>query len=123
MTGLELEDFYKSRLLGRFPYSDCYWIAQNAPIKSEGLIPELDWYFANIAGYCSSASRLGNRPKGELQKAKKSLALSFFETFPRLAHIERLITPNQTPKLLERIEHSEQARLALLELLDSLEVD
>jgi hypothetical protein len=123
MTGIEFEDLYKSRLLGRFPYSDCYWIAQKAPIESEDLIPELDWYFGTIAGYCSSASRLGNRSKEDLQKAKKSLALKFFEVFPRLAPIERLITQDQTPKLYEEMKYTEQARLALLELLDVLEVD
>jgi hypothetical protein len=123
MTGLELEELYKSRLLGRFPYEDCRWVAQYTSIECEGLIPGLDWYFGNIAGYCSSASRLGNRPQEDLQKAKKSLDLSFFEIFPRLAQIEGLITPDQTPKLYEEMKYTEQARLALLKLLDTLVID
>jgi len=123
MTAIELEELYKSRLLGRFPYDDCFRIAQKEPIESEGLIPELDWYFGTVAGYCSSASRLGNRPKEELKRAQKSLALSFFEVFPRLAHIENLMTPDQTPKLYERMKYTEEARLALLDLLNALKID
>ncbi len=51
MTGLELEDFCKSRLLGRFPNDDCFWLAKQGAIKSGDLIPELDLYFSDIAGY------------------------------------------------------------------------
>jgi hypothetical protein len=123
MTGTELEELYKSRLLGRFPYDDCFRIAKKAPIESEGLIPELDWYFGTVAGYCSSASRLVNRSNEELQNAKKLLAKSFFEMFPRLAQIEGLITQDETPKLYDEMRHTEQARLALLNLLDLLKIE
>jgi hypothetical protein len=118
ITGIELEELYKSRLLGRFPYDDCYWVAKQAEIESGDLIPELDTYFADIAGYCSSASRLDKRPIEQLELGKKLLKMSFFERHPSLAHIAPLITPDQTPKLYERIKYSEQARLALLDLLD-----
>ena len=123
MTGTELEELYRSRLLGRFPYDDCFWVAEQGAIKSKDLIPELDLCFGDIAGYCGSASQLGKRPKEELQKAKRSLAQNFFEVFPRLAHLERHITPDQTPNLYEEMKYTEEARLALLKLLESLEID
>jgi hypothetical protein len=123
MTAIELEELYKSRLRGRFPYDDCFWLAKQAAIKSADLIPELDVYFADIAGFCSSASRLDKRPTEQLKWGKKALKLNFFESHSDLAHIQVFITPDQTPKLYEEMKYTEQARLELLSLLDTLVID
>jgi len=124
MTGAELEELYSSKLgRGPFPYKDCYALQKREDNPCADFIPELDMCFSDIAGYCDSASRLGDRPTDELRRAKKTLAKSFFERFPSLARLESLITAEQTPRLFELMELSEKARLALLGILGTFDID
>jgi hypothetical protein len=122
MTGIELEEFYKSRLRGRFPYEDCRWIADHGGVADSDFIPELATYFADIGGFSSSASRLINRPIGQLQRAVTYLSRDFFERHRPLAPIKALITPEQTPTLYARMQSTEEARLALLDILRTLKI-
>jgi hypothetical protein len=118
MTGIQLEEIYVTHFRGSFPYADCRWLASHEGQPVEDLIPELDMYFSNIAGYSSSASRLGERPASVLRKARKTLALNFFETYPSCERYSGLITSEKTPKLYEQMRIAEQLRLELLEILE-----
>ncbi len=122
MTGTEIEELYRSHLgKGPFPYKDCYALQKRKDIPTSDFIPELDYYFGNIAGYSSWASRLIDKSIEERQKAKKILEKNFYEYFPDLARLENMITKDQTPKLFELMQQTEIARLALLELLGSFD--
>jgi hypothetical protein len=124
MTGTEIEELYHSYFdEGPFPYEDCFALAKRKDIPSSDFIPELDWYIFNIAGYSSWASKLVNRPIEERQKAKKLLEKNFYEYFPDLARLESMITQDQTPTLFELMKQTEIARLALLELLGSVDCE
>jgi hypothetical protein len=123
MTGMELEEFYKSRLKGRFPYEDCRWVADHGRIRDSDFIPELGTYFADIVGFSSSASRLRNRPIGQLQRAITILSKDFFERHPPLARIKGLITHGQTPDLYAKIQSTEEARSVLLDILRAFEIE
>ena len=123
MTGIELEEFYKSRLRGRFPYKDCRWVAGHGCVADSDFIPELATYFADIAGFSSSASRLINRPIGQLRRAVTFLSRDFFERHQPLAPIRALITHERTPDLYAQMQSTEEARLALLDILRALEIE
>jgi hypothetical protein len=83
----------------------------------------LDAFFADVAGLCSTGSRLQERPRERLKRGKKFLKMGFFERHPELAHIQSQITPGQTPRLYDLLKYSEQARLALLDIFEVLEID
>ena len=123
MTGAQLEEIYASRLKGPFPYEDCRWLAAHENQPAEDLIPELDMYFSNVAGYSSSASRLGERSRNALRTARETLAKDFFETYPALERYKSLITPGNTPKLYEQMRVTEQLRLGLLDVLGTLSTE
>jgi hypothetical protein len=73
MTPIEIEQKYRTELSGPFPYKDCRSILRDVgkgtKITSADLIPDLDVYLADVAGFASSASRLQLRPVEELRKA------------------------------------------------------
>jgi hypothetical protein len=122
MTGTEIEELYRSYFReGLFPYDDCFALAKRNDISTSDFIPELDWYIFNIAGYSSWASKLADRHIEEQQKAKKILERNFYEYFPALTRLKCMITQDQTPTLFELMQHTEIARLALLELLGSFD--
>lgn len=120
MTGKQIEDLYNSQFLGPFPYEDCKRLAAAAKTPTGDLIPELDMYFSNIAGYSSSASRLMTRPESDLKRAKNSLASDLFETYPPLEHCRGFITSERTPGLYQKMQVAEELRLALMKLLATI---
>jgi hypothetical protein len=84
------------------------------------LIPELDDYFATVAGYGSSATRLSARTPAELTSAKRRLAKDFFEWHPNLEVCRSLIDPQHCPDLWWRMAATERLRVGLLALLGKL---
>lgn len=112
-----IEALYEASFDGPFPYEDCREIAKLLGRSTEDLIPELDWYFSNIAGYSSSATRLRNRSPEELRDAARILSKDFFQYFPEEEAYRGLIDPVQTPRLHKRLIASEELRVRLLELL------
>src|ERR1700735_2352342 len=100
----QIEALYKSSFAGPFPYQDCFWVAGQAKVDTADLIPELDWYFGTVAGYASSATRLGARPAEELMKAEKILSKEFFECFPQLECCLPFISSEETPDLHRRLQ-------------------
>jgi hypothetical protein len=115
--GERIEELYAISFRGPFPYNDCFWLASHLKKPSSELIPELDWYFATVAGYASSASRLAERAPEELQAAEKLLSKDFFDYFPDLEVYRPLIEAEHTPRLNERMKIVEEMRLGLLLLL------
>jgi hypothetical protein len=119
-TPNEIEQFFKSALQHPFPYEDCRWVAAHTPVKEHDLIPNLDSYDSNIAGYASSATKLESRSTQQLQQGLYSLQKDFFTTFPGCAACRDSITPENTLRLHQRLEALETMRLALLPLFEKL---
>jgi hypothetical protein len=120
MTGIQIERLYTSRLAGPFPYAECRWLVDQEEQRDSGLVPELDHYFSSIAGYSSSASRLMERSSEALRTARNTLAKDCFEMYPDLQRYKNLITPEQTPVLYDWIRITEQLRLGLLGILETV---
>jgi hypothetical protein len=118
--GEQIEAVYARDFGGPFPYQDCYLLADLLGISGGDLIPELDYYFGNIAGYGSSASRLQNRSSDELKRARKTLSKDFYQYHPALEPCRHLIDPVRTPLLFRYMHASEEMRLQLLLLLEGV---
>jgi hypothetical protein len=116
-AGEQIEMLYRSEFGGGFPYHDCYLLADSMGLPREDLIPELDLYFSQIAGYVSSASRLGSRSPAEIEKALQVLGKDFFQVFPHLQFLQDRINEEETPDLFRRMRAVEEMRSRLLHLL------
>lgn len=117
-TGSNLEELYKSSFKGPFPYRDCFFLADQLGLAREDLIPELDLFFAQIAGYSSSASSLAKRKPSELATARSVLSKQFFQRFPQLEVYESHINQIETPDLFRYMLVAEELRIGLLDILN-----
>jgi hypothetical protein len=115
--GSQIEELYASSFRGPFPYDDCLWLANHLERPSSELIPDLDWYFGSVAGYASSATRLGKRAPEELQAAERLLSKDLFHHFPDLEVYRPFIDPEHTPRLDAQMKIVEEMRRGLLLLL------
>jgi hypothetical protein len=123
LTGAQLEEIYTLGLTQPFPYAECRRLASEQQQSEDDLISALEIYFSTIAGLSGSASHLGSQSATVLRKAKDTLSLDFFETYPALKHYNSLITKHHTPKLYEQMSVAEQLRRGLLDLINTLKID
>jgi hypothetical protein len=115
---LEVERRYGSDFVGRFPYKDCYALQKAYPKQTASIIPDLDEYFSFIAGYSSSAIRLGTRSEDELRNAVPKLRRSFFEKHPEYAEIKEAI--GQMEVLHHKMQVADELRQDLVTIMERL---
>jgi hypothetical protein len=116
--GQRIEEQYRQKLLKqKFPYKDCYKLQEKYPQLKSGFIPDLDHYFSFIAGYSSSASRLGKRPLSELRTAVRKLENSFFVAHPKYAFITNELSGEQLPSLTGQLRITDELRLELVAIM------
>lgn len=101
-----------------FPSEGCRWLKREFEANLDDLIPDLDMWFLNLAGYSSVVKRIPSWPEEKGQEVKGALAFNFFEEYPQYAWLERHITQANTPDLYEHLQLYEQLRKMLYELLD-----
>ncbi len=117
----QIESLEKSGFGGPFPYKDCSLISHLCGVETAELIPELDLFFGDIAGWSSSATRLDQGPIQELLKAQSWLSKGgFFERRPHLAVCRDAITPEETPDLFRPMHVAEELRISLMLLLNEM---
>ena len=116
MTPTDIETLTRDELYGKFPYEDCHWLRNNTAAGEE-LIPDLDIYFSDIAGFSSSASRLAERHIEQLEAYWPSMQLNFFEKFPQHKPLQEKINETDTPTLARELRSAEIVRLELLPLI------
>lgn len=117
---VELERVYHEKLLKPFPYADCRHVMAQVGEFDEGLIPDLDLYFSNVAGYCSWGKRLQRMPRPELLAARATLTRSFFEKHPEYLPLTALINEADTPTLFGDLKLHEELRNRLLAIIPAL---
>lgn len=115
-----LRTLYDRDMYRPFPYPGCRTILANTGESYEGFIPDLDLYFGDIAGYCSSPKRLTRWSEDQLSAVRKTLETSFFEMHPEYRELEARISPEDTPDLHTAMERYEVARTRLLYLIGLL---
>jgi len=102
---------------GPFPYAGCRYVLSRADPGNEDLVPDLDMYWATIAGFASSASSVRRWPSERQAQALEATTLSFFEEHPEYERLQWYINECDTPDLLRRIETYELIRQALRKLV------
>lgn len=127
MTGVGLEEladrlarFHQETRSTPFPYEGCRRLLRETPGAHEDLIPDLDLYFSNIAGYCSWGRRILKWPKEKREEAKNGLSLSFVEKYPKYTPLMVRITETSTPDLFREMMLHENIRKELLGIIDRL---
>lgn len=117
-----LQSLYKTDLLNPFPYDDCRkLLAENAE-GFEDLIPCLDLYFSEIAGFCSWGNRSLSWTDEKIKEIQQRLRQPFFTKFRKFKALKPFINEENTPKLYSQLLIHELMRLTLLDILSELKV-
>lgn len=106
---------------GPFPYDGCRKVkALDREGVFENLIPDLDLYFSEVAGYRSSGKRILRWPDEKLQEAHRRLSRTLFDHYPMYNSL-RSLRREEAPDLYDHIHGTERARVALLRLIEALQ--
>lgn len=116
----ELRRICKEDLAKPFPYPDCRLVYAKGGKLADGLIPSLDLYFSDVAGYCSWGKRLLRFSQSELLAARATLTRSFFEKHPEYLPLKALINETETPTLFADLKLHDELRGRLLALIAAL---
>jgi hypothetical protein len=117
---IDLRRSFEDDMMRPFPYADCRKLVREAGKGCEGLVQDLDSYFAEIAGYCSSGRRILKWPRAKLLEVSNRLQGSFFEKHPEYKRLEPMITQHEVPELWASLNLFECNRARLLQLLSHL---
>lgn len=113
-----LRKLYQSDLLYPFPYNDCAKISAK---DDDDLIPSLDLYFSDIAGFCSWGKRILLWSNEQSGIAEDTLRKSFSQRFPAFTEVFKLINDKETPQLYNQILVYDLMRLTLIDILSEIE--
>ncbi len=116
----ELRRIFREDLHKPFPYTDCRRVMAQAGEFDEGLIPDLDLYFGDVAGYCSHGKQFLRLSKEDLLAARKILTSSFFEMHPEYLPLTAFINEADTPTLLADLKLHDELRGRLLAIIATL---
>jgi YxiJ-like protein len=103
-----------------FPYEDCRKVAALSGIRAEDLIPDLDLYFSELAGYCSWNGRILRWEPAKVKDVRERISLAFFEKYAKYQVLETFISESETPHLLRKLALHEEMRERLAAILDQL---
>ena len=111
---------YQERAKSAFPTADIKALVADDRSAFSLLHGRIEMFLSGVAGYASSADRLGRRPVEELQKAGEFLSQSFFDRYPEYGSLKARVTPQGTPLLFAEMKAAEENRIELLNEVSSL---
>ena len=117
----KLGDLLKKDMGNAFPYSDCRKASGLAGIRPGDLIPDLDLYFSELAGYCSWDGRILKWLPEKIATVKVRLSKTFFERYPQYRALQSVISEAETPDLMRDLALHEEMRNTLTTVLENLE--
>jgi hypothetical protein len=112
-----IEASYEADFLRPFPLDELRKLHPINPELWELLHTYLELFLADIAGLCSRASRLMQRPERELARVHRTTLLPFFDRYPDLRLFESGITEENTPELFNALRVVELRRQQLFSLV------
>jgi hypothetical protein len=115
-----IKDRYDVRVRAGFPTADIKKLIPDDAEAMSLLHGRIDLYLSGIAGYASSADRLGRRPEQDLRTARLFLSKTFFDKYQEYAPFKGRITSDETPALFREMEAAELNRIDLLEEVERL---
>jgi len=116
----EVKRLYEEEARLPFPYDGCRTLLEGNEDEFEGFIPNLDLYFMDIAGYCSSGTAILKWPEDKVREAQSRICLTFFELYPHHCTLKNFISESAAPDLYEDLTLYEEMRSKLLELFSRL---
>jgi len=116
----EVKRLYEEEARLPFPYDGCRTLLEGNEDEFEGFIPNLDLYFMDIAGYCSSGTAILKWPEDKVREAQSRICLTFFELYPQYGVLKNFISELAAPDLYEDLMLYEEMRSKLLELFSRL---
>ncbi|HEX9983552.1 MAG TPA: hypothetical protein VGF69_09820 [Thermoanaerobaculia bacterium] len=106
---------------GTFPYEDCRKL-QRGNGADASLIPDLDMYLSEVAGYRSWGKRIVSWPDDKIDGVEGRLAASFFDRFPAHELLREVIESDEVPNVRSAIERADQTRAVLRDLLREMKL-
>jgi hypothetical protein len=103
-----------------FPYEACRSVSRDNP-RYNSLIPDLDTYLSELAGYASWGTRIRSWPDEKIEGTRRRLASSFHERFPVYRDME--LASADRSDLREVLAAAERTRKLLLVLLEQLQLE
>jgi hypothetical protein len=104
-----------------FPYSDCRKAAALVGLRPGDVIPDLDVYFSELAGYCSWDGRILKWPPQKIATVRKQISKPFFERHAQYRVLQRVISEAETPDLVRDLALHEEMRNTLIAVLEQLQ--
>lgn len=103
-----------------FPYEDCRKL-QRIDERYVALVPDLDVYLSELAGYRSWGKRILSWPDEKIEEVHRRVGESFFDRFPMYGDLETRITSADVPDLHATLDRAERTRITLRDLLSDLQ--
>lgn len=113
-----LKTLYEEACRIPFPYDGIRELLQEAGGGYTGFIPDLNLYFATIAGYCSWGNRLLKWDDEKVYRTSAALKRGFFDKHPEYKRLESMITQQD---IVAKLRAYEEIRRELLHLLERIQ--
>jgi hypothetical protein len=107
---------------GAFPYDDCRHL-QRISGADASLIPDLDAYLSEIAGYRSWGMRIASWQDQKIEAVERRISSSFLDRFPVHSALSDTLRSDEVPNLRSAIARADETRAVLRELLRELARD
>ncbi|MCY7374458.1 MAG: hypothetical protein LH472_00595 [Pyrinomonadaceae bacterium] len=117
-----LQELYKSDFLHPFPYDDCRKVLKQNDNQFEDLIPCLDVYLSDVAGFCSWGKRIADWSNEQVADAAIKLGKSFFDRFNKFSELKPQINDVETPTLYNQLLIFDLMRLTLTDILSEIKL-
>jgi hypothetical protein len=115
----ELDALNESNL-GPFPYEGCRRLKAALREGHDALIPDLDAYLSEFAGYRSWGKRILQWPDEKIETIAKRLNQTFFDRFPAYAAVEPILVSSEAADVNKALHHADRTRAVLGELLPAI---
>ncbi|HEX8153359.1 MAG TPA: hypothetical protein VF698_09555 [Thermoanaerobaculia bacterium] len=105
-----------------FPYEDCRKL-QRIGGADASLIPDLDAYLSEIAGYRSWGTRVASWPDEKISDVERRISSSFFDRYPAHSVLRDVIDSGRVPNVRSAIARADETRAVLRDLLHELKLE
>lgn len=103
-----------------FPYDGCRRLRALAQNRHEALIPDLDTYLSEFAGYRSWGKAIVQWSDQQLEAVEKRLHQSFFDRFPNYVELKSFLKSDEASDVSDALRNTDRTRTVLLELLAAI---
>lgn len=107
---------------GTFPYDDCRKL-QRISGADASLIPDVDTYLSEIAGYRSWGKRVAGWPDEKINEVEQRIDASFFDRFPAHVSVREVIESDAVGSLRSALARADRTRAVLRDLLREMKVN